>query len=374
MRLADFILANMEAILKAWEAFAGTLSPAADIMSPLALRDHAKQILLAIAADLRTTQTRDAQEQKSLGLAPKLMGTPETAAETHAVLRAQSGFDINQLAAEYRALRASVLRLWSDAHKLDETSVNDVIRFNEAIDQALAESVSFFSARVEQSRTLLLGMLGHDMRSPLQVITLAATQLSALDAGAEVSEAASLLIHSGLRMKTLLDDLLDYNRFQLGVGIRVTRTRVDLASLFEVQLKQLRAANPARPIELRVNGAAEGEFDAPRVQRLLDNLAVNAIKYGDPGSLIVVDLAGDDDNVHFEVRNHGPAIEQSALNDLFEPLKRGSKNEDPSSSSDGSLGLGLFIAREVAKAHGGEITATSRNGESVFAVRLPKKG
>ena len=152
MRLADFILSNMESILVEWERFATTLLPAAASMTPLALRNEAKQILEAVATDLSTAQTRQAQIDKSLGRAPKVMGAPATAAQTHAILRARSGFDINQLASEYRALRASVLRLWTEACQLGEINLEDVIRFNEAIDQALAESVQFFSEQVERAR------------------------------------------------------------------------------------------------------------------------------------------------------------------------------------------------------------------------------
>ena len=118
MRLAEFILNRMESILVEWEAFAGTLLPAAGGMTPLALRDHAHSILEAVAKDLTSPQTREAQSQKSKGRAPIVHGAPETAAQTHAVLRAASGFDINQLVAEYRALRATVLRLWIDNRPL----------------------------------------------------------------------------------------------------------------------------------------------------------------------------------------------------------------------------------------------------------------
>src|SRR5687768_11417395 len=140
MRLADFILSEMEAILAAWEAFAAAQLPAARHMKPLALRDHAREILHAVSKDLSTLQSRETQIAKSLGLTPILSGAPETAAQTHGVLRAQSGFDINQLAAEYRALRASVLRLWGGDSQPESTHLDDIIRFNEAIDQALAES------------------------------------------------------------------------------------------------------------------------------------------------------------------------------------------------------------------------------------------
>ena len=213
-----------------WEAFAATSLPAAARMNSLALRDHAQQILEAVVADLRTSQSREAQAAKSMGLAPKILGAPETAAQTHALLRAKSGFDIRQLAAEYRALRASVLSRWMDECHPEAPHLDDIVRFNEAIDQAVAESIDFFSAQVDQARNLLLGTLGHDMRTPLQSIQMTARYLAALNAGAKVSDAAARLINSGARMKALLDDLLDYNRTRLGLGIDIARTQVTLES------------------------------------------------------------------------------------------------------------------------------------------------
>ena len=239
----------MEAIVARWEAFAATRLPAATNMKSLALRDHAQQILEAIAKDLTTAQTSLEQAEKSMGRAVALSGAPETAAETHAILRAQSGFDINQLAAEYRALRASVLSLWTNAYQPDVTHFDDLIRFNEAIDQALAESISFFHSRVEQSRNLLLGMLGHDMRNPLQTIQMTASFLAALNGGATVSDAAHRLIRSGARMRALLDDLLDFNRTTFGLGIPISPSNVDLASLFSDEVDSSWAINTIRALK-----------------------------------------------------------------------------------------------------------------------------
>jgi hypothetical protein len=114
----------------------------------------------------------------------------------HGFLRARAGFTVNQLAAEYRALRASVLRLWMDDCVPEAPEFDDIIRFNEAIDQALAESITSFNGQIEQNRNLLLGMLGHDMRSPLQAIQVTSSYLAALNAGAQVSKAAGRLIRS----------------------------------------------------------------------------------------------------------------------------------------------------------------------------------
>jgi signal transduction histidine kinase len=371
MRLADFILRDMESILVQWEAFAATQLPAAASMKSLALRDHAKQILEAVAKDLSTSQSRQAQTTKSLGQEPKLMGAVETAAETHALLPARTGFKNKQFAAEYRALRASVLRLWTDAYVPDVSHVDDMIRFNEAIDQAIAESIDFFSAQVEQARNLLLGMLGHDMRSPLQTIQMTASYLAALNAGADVSQAAVRLINSGARMHALLDDLIDFNRSKLGLGITITPADVDLGRLFADEVSQLRAAHPQSEVELNVTGNASGVWDGLRLQQILGNLVGNAIKYGAPNTPVQVTMSGTESELCFQVRNKGSAIEGSILEQIFDPLKRGPAQEN-STNPDGGLGLGLYIAREIAQAHGGHIEASSDPAETVFTVSLPR--
>jgi signal transduction histidine kinase len=372
MRLSDFIRKEMEAIVAQWEAFAATQLPAATHMSPLALRNHMQQILEAMAKDITTAQTREAQAAKSMGHAPKPDPATETAAQMHAFLRAHSGFNINQLAAEYRALRASVLRMWLDACLPELPDLNDMIRFNEAIDQALAESIGFFSAQVDQARNLLLGMLGHDMRSPLQAIQMTAKYLAALNAGEKVSEAATRLVKSGARMQALLDDLVEFNRTKLGLGIHVVPTEVDVQSLFADELAQLRAVYPQHRVQLEVSGNPVGWWDGVRLQQLLGNLIVNAIKYGSSDKPVRVSVKSDDDVLRFEVGNSGGAIDPQLLAQMFDPLKRGL---DPgrAQGEHGSLGLGLYIAREIAKAHGGEIEARSDNAETVFAVSLPRR-
>ena len=372
MRLADFILSNTEAIVAEWETFAATLVPAASGMTSLALRDHAESILEAVAKDLAMPQTKEAQSEKSKGRAPKLLGAPETAAETHAVLRARSGFDINQLAAEYRALRASVLTLWMDACEPGEIHLDDVVRFNEAIDQGVAESIHFFSAQVDQARNLLIGMLGHDMRSPLNTIIMTSQYLAALNAGASVSEAAGRLIRSGASMKALLDDLVDFNRTTLGLGISVSVADVELAALLADELEQLRGAYPSRQVELETVGDTRGVWDGLRLQQLARNLIVNAVLYGAADAPIHVVLAGDGADVMIEVKNSGPPIENEILDQIFHPLKRGTARGDGSEGEAG-LGLGLYIVREIAQAHGGEVTVRSGDGGTVFAVRLPRR-
>ncbi len=165
---------------------------------------------------------------------------------------------------------------------------------------------------MERARNLLLGMLGHDMRSPLNTVRMTASYLAALNAGEEVSEAASLLIRSGKSMQTLLDDLVDFNRTKLGLGVNVVPSDIDLAAVVADELEQLRGRHPDRRIELAATGNHRGRWDGARLQQLLRNLVSNAIRYGSPDTPVRVALRGDEDDVYLEVSNCGPTIDPPA--------------------------------------------------------------
>jgi hypothetical protein len=140
MRLVDFLLKNAENILIEWEDFARSLFPAAANLDSEALRDHAHQMLQAIAEDLSTDQTQQAQFERSLGRAHRPTSAPATAAQTHALLPAQGGFNIIQLTAEFPALRASVLRMWMDQFRSDRPGarrIRSVLQFSERSIQEL---------------------------------------------------------------------------------------------------------------------------------------------------------------------------------------------------------------------------------------------
>jgi signal transduction histidine kinase len=366
----------MDSILTEWDAFAASALPAAGRMDQRALRDHAPDILRAIALDLRTAQSAAQQDQKAKGRAAVRPDASHTAAQTHAILRAQGGFNIVQMAAEYRALRASVLRLWAESSPPSQTgwgdTIEDMTRFNEAIDQALLESVDFFNREVEGARNLFLGVLGHDLRNPLETIQVTATLLSTLPTDEVVSNAAARLTRGAARMKNMLDDLLDYNRTTLAGGIRVSVNNADLGKVCAAEIDDFRSAHTDRVVELEVDGNVEGRWDVQRLHQLLSNLLANAFAYGTPGAPIRVQIKGGARDVQLAVRNQGPAIPQAALPYVFEPLKRGLADDDATTPESKHLGLGLFIAREIAKAHGGEIQVHSDRQETVFVVRLPR--
>ena len=149
MRLSNFILKNLEPILQEWEQFAATLVPADQKTDRAMLRDHVKSMLNTIAADLTRPQTAHDESEKSKGHRP----AKKTPAATHGTERLAAGFSLISAMAEYRALRASVIRLWHDDQDDKPTTKemnDDITRFNEAIDQAASESIKSYSFEKEQ--------------------------------------------------------------------------------------------------------------------------------------------------------------------------------------------------------------------------------
>lgn len=376
MTLSDFITRHMEEILAEWEDFARTLGPAADTMDVAALRDHAQQMLTAIAADLRRPQSPAQQEAKSKGEAPS-DATRTTAAVHHGSLRAERGFTIVQMISEYRALRASVLRLYARAHPADARAHSDDLgRFHEAIDQAVAESVQTFSNELDRSRDLFLGIIGHDLRNPIGAILRSAGDLLDTEEPAgPCFRAASRILDSARRMRVIAGDFLDLTRIRLGPGggIPIAPAQTDLARLARQIVDEAASAHPGHEVRLEARGNTRGRWDPGRLGQALGNLLQNAIRYGSAEAPITVTVRADPDEVAIDVHNHGPMIPEDRRDDLFQPMRRLSATTS-THPAEASLGLGLYIAREIAIAHGGDISVESSDLEgTTFTLRLPVK-
>ncbi|MDA8447419.1 sensor histidine kinase [Paracidovorax valerianellae] len=365
MRLATFIEASREPILKAAAAYARTI-PALSKTDESVLRDHLPHLLAAISADLRTAQSRSESITKSLGDEPP--ATAETSAQTHGLLRAKLGITIEELVAEFRAMRSSILRLWLEAHPADVHAIEDIARFNEAIDQAVAESVQFFAQERERWRQIFLGILGHDLRGPLTAISLTVELMRARESAPPAN--IDLLSRGVKRMASLLDSLLEYNRAGFATGMALQCKRVDLAVSCLEEIDLLRVAHPAAIIEFHARGNTEAQADASRVREALSNLVSNAVKHGLPQQEpIVVDVTGDETVVRIQVTNAGD-IPPGEIELLFEPLRQ---REILSPRADRThLGLGLFIVRQIARAHHGDAVGVSSGGKVRFTVEIPK--
>ena len=375
IRLAKFITENLEQILIEWEAFAASLLPPGHGLSSLALRDHATQILQAIAEDIESSQSDVEQSYKSKGFAPIAEAT-RTAAMTHGALRYLAGFDLRQLAAEFRALRASVLRLWLKQGTADATAFYEMTRFNEAIDQALAESIANYSDEVSRSRDTFLAILGHDLRTPLTAIANSSLYLGSpglLPQGTPL-DAARRINRSAAKMSSMIRDLLEYTRTRLGRAIPISPSVVSLADVCRLAIDEIRAAHPEREFLLETSGQLIGRFDGERLHQVVSNLLGNAVQHGSSSQPITVCAEGETDRIVLKVKNYGRTIPPEQLQVIFNPLVQiptAPAVEDSGPST--SLGLGLYIAREIVAMHGGTMMAESSDDDgTVFSARLPR--
>ena len=377
MRLHDFILTNRGQILMERVAFARTCAPASATIDGEALRDHANEMLTAIAADLRTSQDAYEQSGKSKGHAPATGSTAATAAEEHGAGRAQSGFTVAQMVAEYRALRASVLRLWTrEQGELKTADIEDLTRFNGAIDQSLAESVAEFTENVENAKEMFLAMLGHDLRTPLGAIyTSARFMLDTEELEESHRTLTSQIADSATRTVHMVGDLLDFTRSRLGGGIPIVRAEMNLGKVVCDMIDEITAAHPERKVQINARAEQIGEWDAARISQALTNLIGNAVEHGSPGTTVTVELRGDEENVAIAIHNRGPVISADQLNGIFNPMKVRATPEKPiASGPTGNLGLGLYIAERIVHAHRGWIEVESIKGRgTTFTVHLPRR-
>jgi len=332
---------------------------------------------------MRSAQTAVERAAKSQGRADRGGGDGHAAldgaSESHAVGRLGSGFDLMEMVSEYRALRASVLRLWADSDPPPhERDVDDLTRFNESVDQSITKAVASYTRRVDQSRDLFLAILGHDLRNPLNSIAVSAQMLPHLgapDAPEAVGLAAQIATNTQV-MARMIADLLDYTRTRLGAGMPVKPAPTDLGALCRELFDEFRTAHPDREIRFASAGDLRGEWDADRLRQAISNLLGNAVQHGAPDRPVDLRLVGEDPHlVRVVVRNGGPPIPPGDISRIFDPLVRGSAaSGQPRGSRPGSIGLGLYIAREIARSHGGGIDVASTDPEgTTFTVRLPRR-
>lgn len=374
MNLAAFIRSEMTEILAEWTAFAKKAAPADGEMTDLALTDHAEAILCAIAIDIETHQSKLQQYEKSQGDEVDSSET-ESAAAAHGRLRQASNFSLLQLSSEFRALRATVLRLWLPrVDQMSESTIHEMVRFNEAIDQALAESIVTFSARAERTRDLFLGVLGHDLRAPLATISLVGDLLTRPVVPQEqVATLGQKTKRSAMLMSAMVTDLLGFTRLQMGAGMPIVRATVDAEEVCKAAVADACAMYPDSTIVFLPSGNLTGSFDSVRLQQLVTNLLINAAQYSPRDKDVILQAGALEDTITIQVCNFGPVIPQQSLKTIFQPLIQLDPDIEEDARPKTSLGLGLFIAQETTAAHNGSIAVTSNVAEgTVFSVILPR--
>jgi two-component system sensor histidine kinase/response regulator len=219
---------------------------------------------------------------------------------------------------------------------------------------------------IEAFRDLFLGAVGHDLRGPLSAIDLASRMiLGRPDCGdARHRPHVEKIARASRRMERMIEDILDLTRLECTGRIPITPDATDLAATCSAVLDEVRLARPDRDLELEAEGDVTGFWDADRLARIVSNLVGNAIAHG--SGRVRVEARGEAERVVLVVRNEGPPIEARVAAQMFEPFQKGS-------AAGRGLGLGLYIVREVVRAHGGAIAVASSTEGTAFTVALPRR-
>jgi signal transduction histidine kinase len=259
--------------------------------------------------------------------------------------------------------------------EMGDSEFNDMMRFNEAIDEALAASIVRYSDEVDRSRQTFLAILGHDLRSPLHSISMAASYLSKSE-GLDTQQMAVVANtkSSVSTMSRMINDLLAYASAQIGREIPILPKSANMENTCRVALDEIRTAYPNAVFHFESSGELNGNFDAARIQQVLSNLLNNAVKYGQKGLPVTLSATGEAERINIQVKNLGNVIPSESLRVIFNPLIQLPSNQSNlGSHPSASIGLGLFIAREIVKGHNGTIAVnSSESGGTVFVIHLPR--
>jgi len=285
----------------------------------------------------------------------------------------ESGGPTDALAARTRALTAEITR-----RKEVERNLRDSIRsLRVAQDAERARATRMQQLADELKETvrvneLFMGVLAHDLRAPLAAIVTAGQLIKIREAGGgdgRNTKAVGRILASGERMSRMIEQLLDFTRLRVGGGLDIDAKHVDMAALARQAVDELDDAYPDCAIDVRSVGDTAGTWDADRLTQVLSNLVANALQHGVPaaGVRVVVD-GGDPDVVRVQVHNMG-AISPALLPQVFDPLTGGQRRRDRSRG----LGLGLFISKQLAAAHGGDVAVSSNETEgTTFTLAVPR--
>jgi len=258
---------------------------------------------------------------------------------------------------------AAILR---DQREANENLILAALRASEDADTLRDRAEQLRS--VAEFRERLIGIVGHDLRNPLNTMLMASGLLLAHGAlGDADSRLVSRIVNSGERMARMINQLLEFTRARLGGGFPLMLARTDLGDICRNIVDELRLSASAE-IRLDVAGDLTGTWDADRLAEVVSNLTANAIDHAAAGTTVAIDVHADGIAVVAAITNHGVCIPEDELPVIFEVFRSG----DGTARTAGHLGLGLYISSEVVRSHGGTLSVRSSDGTTTFTMRLPR--
>jgi signal transduction histidine kinase len=214
---------------------------------------------------------------------------------------------------------------------------------------------------------LFVGILGHDLRNPLNAVLMTAQLMKRRVSGEDA--AFERIRSSAQRMSNMVTQLLDLTRTRIGGGIIMDRKPIDLAAAVSEVVDEIRRAYPGGVIVWTSPQPAWASLDQDRLAQVISNLLSNALEHGDPAKPVTVELSAALGHLVLSVHNQGPPIPTDVMPLIFDPFRRTAARDDRSKG----LGLGLFISEQIVRAHGGRIeVGSSVEAGTTFTVRLPE--
>jgi len=352
MSLPHFIHESLEDILSEWERDCG----AATRPEPVARRQHFGKVLRAVADEMKRLPASASSPAAALESAP---GVPHS--------------DAGQLVGDYASLRASVIRQWRRKHPSPSASdLDDLVRFNEAMDRSLAELTATFSPSESQPQALFLGVLNHELRTSVASILMSAQVLTHRSTpGSPEAKAAQRILRSCEQLRQTLDALSDFTTVRLGEHLQIDRVRDDMGVLCRQALDAFARIDPERRIRLTSDGDLGGDWDQARIREAIGALIGNAARFASRGSPVTIAVDGHAaDEITVTVHGDGTPIDVETLQTIFDPIAR----VESENATYAGLGLGLFMVRKVVDAHGGRVSVEAAPGlGTTFTVVLPRR-
>lgn len=345
MRLSEHLRTRVQAICDAWVAAVRAEVPQLAALDQSAVIDHLPEFVTGLGhwidGDVASAQA---------GFEALVTG--------HAMQRLGYGVDLQTLTREY-ALERKVLL----AEARDHGTTDELIALNEGMDQAILAAVRRYTEERDRGRDRFIGILAHDLRTPLNSISLAAARLVA-DADQKYHRAGATIVRSTERMARMVRDVIDFARGHLGEGIPVALVECDLGDVCEDVAAEVRVAFPQREIVVELEGDLVGHFDADRVAQAISNLVSNALQHGRDRVELIAHEAADHQSITTLVRNRGSIAEADRAR-LFDPFR-------PRTSGSSGLGLGLFIVQQIALAHGARCEVASEGDTVSVSIVWPR--